>query len=365
MMTERRVPGMAVAVGVRGRIVYSEGFGYADLEQRTPACPTTRFRAASVSKVFTAAAMARLYERGVLDLDAPVQRYVPTFPDKGARITPALLAAHRGGIRPYRDDFEVINKTHYESVIANLAAFAADPLVTTPGTRFVYSTYGYVLLSAAIEGAAGEDFLTDIQEDVFTPLGMTATVPDDDRVAIATRATMYDVETPFSPDGSLVRAPDNDFSVKWAAGGFLSTAEDLVHFGSAFISKPTRGAHRDFLRPATIELLTRPVSGLPPVAGYGMGWISARDLHLRRVYFHFGATSGGTSVLAVYPNQGVVVAIMANLGHAKLPFRPLVNVVRPFLPWPGLDAQVAFSLVGGLALVLWWTRNRPRGAAIQ
>ncbi|MGH9201096.1 MAG: serine hydrolase domain-containing protein [Vicinamibacterales bacterium] len=363
MMAERRIPGMAVAVSVRDRIVYREGFGYADLDRRVPACPETQFRAASVSKLFTAAAMARLFERGVLDVDAPVQRYAPTFPDKGVRVTPRLLASHRAGIRPYRDDLEAINRTHYESVTASLARFADDPLVATPGAQFVYSNYGYVLLSAVIEGAAGEDFLSYMQKDVFAPLGMTATVPDDDRLAMPSRATTYDVETPFSLDGSLVRSPDNDFSAKWASGGFLSTVEDLVRFGRAFIAAPSPDTEAGFLRPATIDLLTRPQSGLPPLAGYGLGWMSARDLHLRRVNFHFGASSGGTAVLAVYPDEGVVTAVMANLGHAKLPFRQLINVIQPFLPWPRLDTLVIFVLVGAFASVVWWTRRRARRVA--
>lgn len=201
MMAERRVPGMAVAVGVRGRVVYREGFGYADLERRVPACPETQFRAASVSKLFTTAAMARLLERGVLDLEAPVQRYVPTFPDKGAVINPGLLASHRAGIRAYRDDFEAINTTHYESVTASLAAFANDPLVAVPDTRFIYSNYGYVLLSAVIEGAAAEEFRSYMRNEVFQPLGMSATVPVDNNLTQPARAAPYDVETPFSLDG--------------------------------------------------------------------------------------------------------------------------------------------------------------------
>lgn len=225
LMAERRIPGMAVAVSVGGRIVYSEGFGYADLDRRIPVCPQSQFRVASVSKLFTVVAMARLLERGVLDLDAPVQRYVPSFPDKGARITPALLAAHRAGIRPYHDDMEAINRTHYTSVTASLAPFADDPLVAAPGSRFVYSNYGYVLLSAAIEGAAREPFLAVMRREVFEPLRMDATVPDDIALSLPDRSANYDVETPFSPDGSLVRSPPNDFSAKWASGGFLATAE--------------------------------------------------------------------------------------------------------------------------------------------
>ena len=114
-----------------------------------------------------------------------MQRYVPSVPDKGARITAALLAAHRAGIRPYHDDMEAINRTHYDTVTASLTPFADDPLVAVPDTQFVYSNYGYVLLSAAIEGAAGRPFLDVMQSEVFRPLGMDATVPDDAHLMLA------------------------------------------------------------------------------------------------------------------------------------------------------------------------------------
>ncbi|HET9276485.1 MAG TPA: serine hydrolase domain-containing protein [Gemmatimonadales bacterium] len=359
IMESRRVPGMAVVVGIHGRVVYKEGFGWANPERRISACPGTQFRAASLSKAFTAAALGRLVERGALDLDAPIQRYVPSFPDKGDTITAALLASHRGGIRDYRDDWEAINHTHYESVTASLSAFANDPLAAPPGTRFVYSGYGFVLLSAAIESAAGEDYLTHMRRAVFDPLGMTSTVPDDPRLALPDRAESYDTETPFSMDGSLVRSPDNDFSNKWAAGGFLSTAEDLVRFGSAFLPSRARSAE-PFLAPATIALLTRPRSGFPPLMGYGMGWLSMRDLHLRRVYAQFGASSGGTAMIAVYPRSGVVVGVMANLGHAKYPMRQLLNIVRPFLPGPPVDTVVV-TLLAPILLFVAWRVLPPRG----
>jgi CubicO group peptidase (beta-lactamase class C family) len=374
LMAERRIPGLTVAVSVRGRIVYSEGFGYADVDRRTPACPETRFRVGSVSKLFTVVAMARLSERGVLDLDAPVQRYVASFPDKGTRITPGLLAAHRAGIRPYRDDMESINRTHYTSVTAALAPFVADPLVAAPGSRFVYSNYGYVLLSAAIEGAAGEPFLEVMRKEVFEPLRMDGTVPDDIGLQLPDRAANYDVETPFSPDGSLVPSPPNDFSSKWASGGFLSTADDVAQFGTVVVPATRGGPAGDHLRQETVRLLTRVRSGVPPVAGYGLGWMTASDLHLRRVHFHFGAASGGTAVVAAYPGSGVVVSVLANLGHARFPFRPLVNIVRPFMPWHRPDVPIvggALLLLAGAFLVVRrnhvdrgevWRRLRPGGS---
>jgi CubicO group peptidase (beta-lactamase class C family) len=360
LMAERRIPGMTVAVSVHGRIVYSEGFGYAEMDRRIPACPQTQFRVGSVSKLFTVIAMARLLERGVLDLDAPVQRYVASFPDKGARITPGLLAAHRAGIRPYHDDMEAINHTHYASVTATLAPFADDPLVAAPGSQFVYSNYGYVLLSAAIEGAAREPFLEVIRKEVFESLRMDATVPDDIALSLPDRSANYDIETPFSLDGSLVRSPPNDFSSKWASGGFLSTAEDVARFGTVVVPESRGGRAGEILHQETVDLLTRVRSGVPPVAGYGLGWMTASDLHLRRVHFHFGASSGGTAVVAAYPGSGVVVSVLANLGHAKFPFRPLVNIVGPFMPWQRPDMPIVAAAILLLAAALLAVQRKAR-----
>src|SRR5712691_3853581 len=119
------IPGLAVAVAVDGRIVWSEAFGYADLDAKTPATPATQFRIGSVSKPLTAAAVAQLYEQGKLDLDAPVQRYVPSFPDKGYPITTRQLAGHLAGIRNYRGDEPLLNR-HFDSVRDGLAIFEHD-----------------------------------------------------------------------------------------------------------------------------------------------------------------------------------------------------------------------------------------------
>lgn len=132
MMTDRGIPGLAVAAAVNGKIVWSEAFGYSDLKRELPACPETQFRIASVSKLVTAAAAMRLYEKGKLDLDAPIQTYVPDFPDKGHTITSRQLLSHRGGIRDYRNDNEAINTTSYTSAAKSLEKFKDDPLMFVP-----------------------------------------------------------------------------------------------------------------------------------------------------------------------------------------------------------------------------------------
>src|SRR5215470_16756994 len=173
----RGIPGFNIAVAIDGKIVYSEGFGYADLEQRVPAWQITKFRIGSVSKPLTSASLMKLVEQGKIDLDAPIQKYVPSFPDKGALITPRMLAGHLGGIRHYKEG-EVDNQKHYDNVVDGLERFRDDSLVVPPGTKFSYSSYGYNLLSAAIEAAAGKPFLVFEEEQVFNALGLLNTAAD-------------------------------------------------------------------------------------------------------------------------------------------------------------------------------------------
>src|SRR5712691_450775 len=207
-----QIPGFALAVAVDGRIVWSEAFGYADLEAKRRTTPATQFRIGSVSKPLTADAVAQLYEQGKLDLDAPVQRYVPTFPDKGAPapITTRLLGGHLAGIRHYQGNEFVLNQ-RFPTVTAGLAIFENDSLVAPPGTRFSYSSYGFNLISAVVEGASGEQFLAYMSRHVFQPLKMTSTAPDRNDSLIPNRTRFYQ----RTESGQVVLAPSVDNSYKW------------------------------------------------------------------------------------------------------------------------------------------------------
>jgi len=302
-----RIAGLQVAVGVDGKLVWSEGFGYADVACKVPVTAETQFRIGSVSKPLTAAALALLYERGKLDLDAPVQRYIPSFPDKGYPITTRQLAGHLAGIRHYRGDEFVLNR-RFGSVAEGLTIFQDDSLLFPPGTRFSYSTYGWNLISAVIEGAAGQDFLSFIGHNVFRPLGMTHTAPDRADSLIPNRTLFYE----RGPDGGFVPAPTVDNSYKWAGGGFVSTAEDLVKFGSALL-KP------GFLRAETLELLfTSQQTDRGEPTGYGIGWFVSTDSLGHRWVFHGGSSVGGSTAFGVDRDSRIVIAITSNLSDAPL-----------------------------------------------
>ena len=174
-MARQGIPGLSIAIGQGGSVRFTSGYGLADLENSVPARAATVYRLASISKPMTAVAALQLAERGALDLDAPVQKYVPAFPEKAWPVTARQLLGHLGGVRHYRDD-EPTNTRPYESLDDSLAFFKDDALVAEPGARFVYSTYGYNLVGAAVEGAAGKPFVEVLKEGVFAPAGLTAEV---------------------------------------------------------------------------------------------------------------------------------------------------------------------------------------------
>jgi len=316
-----RPPGMSVAVAVDGKVIWAEGFGLADLEQCVPATPKTKFRIGSTSKPLTSAGAALLYDQKRLDLDAPIQRYVPGFPDKGHPISTRQLLGHLGGIRDYNaEESKTLDRDVYPSVSESLKRFKDDPLAAAPGTKWIYSTYGYVLVSAAIEGASGQDFLSFMRDKVFLPLGMQDTLADEGDKVILNRARWYTV----MPDGSYRNTPYEDLSYKWAGGGFLSTAVDLARFGSALL-KP------GFLKQDTLTMIfSRQQTSAGMNTKYGLGWFihDGGDSGTERQFEHSGGVAGSSSWLVIYPDQGVVIAWMQNSND----FRdwPIANVSAPF-----------------------------------
>ncbi len=302
-----KVPGFSVAVAVDGQVVWSEGFGFKNLAAKDPVTPTTRFRIGSISKSLTAVGLVQLVERGQLDLDAPVQKYLPAFPAKGAVITTRQLGGHLGGIRHYRGN-ETLSNRPFANVRAGLTIFERDPLEAPPGTQYIYTTYGWSVISAVMESAAQEEFLALMAALVIQPLGLTHTRADQKGAPDPDRTLFYQGE---APDKFAV-APTVDSSYKWAGGGYLSTAEDLVRFGSALLQP-------GFLKAESLALLFTPQKtsdGKPTT--YGIGWMIGRDASGHRVMLHTGGSVGGTSVLLLHPETKTVVAMVCN--HSKSPF---------------------------------------------
>ncbi|NIP82210.1 MAG: serine hydrolase [Gemmatimonadetes bacterium] len=194
----------------------------------------------------------------------------------------------------------------YPTVLDGLAIFQADTLLFEPGERFSYSSYGWNLISAVVEGASGEDFLTYMQENVFDPLGMRHTIADHTDSIIPFRTRFYE----RTDDGAIVNAPYVDNSYKWAGGGFLSTPSDLVRFGFAHFDD-------DFLRPETVaELWTSQTTNDGEPTGYGIGWFVSVQDGVVESASHGGGSVGGTTGFVTLPQERAVVAVVGNMSRA-------------------------------------------------
>lgn len=317
-------PGLAAAVAVDGRVVWSEGFGLADLEHRVPVGPETRFRIGSVSKLFTAAAVARLVQEGKLDLDAPIQRYVPDFPVKdGGPITPRQLAGHLAGIRHYTPADFFRPPRAYANVGEGLAIFRDDPLVHPPGTKYLYSSYGYNLLGAVVEGAAGEGFWAAVRRLVLDPLGLRATAADLPHEIVEGRSGFYRRSGEALENERFV-----DNSSKWPSGGFLSTAEDLARFAAAHLRD-------DFLKPESREWMwTSQRTADGEETGVGLGWRIGTTEAGRRFLHHGGTIEGGRALLLLLPEDGVAVALLTNLSRARFAEDEALQLAEMFIGSP-------------------------------
>ena len=314
-LTGQNLTGVSVAVGIGGDIVWAEGFGFADLEKRTTVTPDTRFRVGDTSIALTSAAVGLLLEKQRLNLDADIQIYVPEFPEKQWPVNLRQLMGHTAGIRNDAGNEESLSPC--ERTLDGLQRFANSPLRFEPGTHYRSSSYGWILVSAAVESAAKEPFFSFMRTQIFEPLGMTATRPDSAREAIPDRATFYFPrfagDTRYGPE--LTR--EGDHSCFAGAGAFLSTPSDLVRFGMAL----SRGK---LLQPATVELLQTPqrlASG--EETGYGLGWkLETVSLagELVRMAGHGTKPDfiGGTAYLMTFPERGIVVAATSNISFADL-----------------------------------------------
>lgn len=178
-MKENNIAGLSVTIVVNKQVAVSRAYGMADVENHVPVSTATRFRTGSIAKPITAAAAMALYQSRRLDLDAPVQEYCPAFPRKQWTITTRELLGHLAGIRHYRaDQSDLYSAKHYTDVRGGFELFAGDPLLFQPGTRMLYSTYGYSVVGCVIEGASGEEFRRALNKLVPEPARMRSTRPD-------------------------------------------------------------------------------------------------------------------------------------------------------------------------------------------
>ncbi|XP_063222166.1 serine beta-lactamase-like protein LACTB, mitochondrial [Bacillus rossius redtenbacheri] len=373
--TEIGVPGLVIGVSVNGKPAWLQGFGLSDVENGVKCHAGTVMRIASISKSMTMAVVAKLWEDGRLDLDRPVQHYVPHFPDKTFKgekvaVTTRQLVSHMAGIRHYSNNTDNNNNNNnnksnkdktekaenknkeekprptsdsvYKEFLLNrrfsdvkeaLTLFKDDELVSKPGSSFLYTTHGWTLISAVVEGVTKEPFPVTMTQ-FFNVLGLKNTYLDFNERIIYNRARYYTK----GKNGRLQNAPCVDVSYKWAGGGFLSSVGDLLRFGNAMLycSQQAGDSVPGYLRRETVSALWEVHSPSPMHWGrgssYGMGWVVVPARHeyawcddQRLAVGHSGGAVGASSVLVVVPAPescgapaGVIVAVLVNLSDVSL-----------------------------------------------
>jgi len=303
--------GQQTVILLGGRIAFRDAWGSADLESGTQVTDSTLFFVASVTKAFTGAALLRAWDVGRVELDADVRDVVPALPAPAAgTVTPRLLAGHLAGIRHYREgerDADFFTR-HYDDVADALGLFLEDPYASPPATAYRYSSYGYDLLAAYLERAAGRPFQEVVRRSVVEPLGLGRTRFDDARVPIRGRARGYTYWYPwfsFTQHDTLLRAPQWDYSYNMGGGDLLSTATDLARLGEALV-RP------GFLSARALELAHRRIGTGDARSKWSFGWTVDHDpagrLHLRAE----GSDPGFQASVDVYPEEDLVVATTSN-----------------------------------------------------
>lgn len=300
---QTKMPGSQIAVMARGKLVWSKSFGFSDLAEGTQVGSRTKFRIASLSKPVTSLALGLLMDEGKIDIDKNSSAYLPVFPKKEYPITPRQLAASTSGIRHYATKDAEFSTQHYDNVIASLERFQDDPLAFEPGSNFLYSSYGWVLLSAVMEKASGI-FFFELMETTWNALGMKNTTFDFPDVRVENKSKFY----VYDKKQYRRLAPLENRSFMYAGGGYLSTAEDLVTMGQQLIET-------GFLSEKTQTELTQTYvlqNGTPTY--YGLGWEVGTSRLNTPIIYHSGSLPTSVAHLVIYPKEEVVLAYLANTG---------------------------------------------------
>jgi len=303
------IPGLSVAIAKKDRIIYRRAFGMSDIEKKLPATNITKFRIGSVAKLLTAVATVSLIENSVIDRDNRIHKYIKDLPEEYRNMTIDQLAGHTAGIRHYtHEEVASTNTRDFPDLRKALTLFINEPLLADPGEEYHYSSYGYVLLGAVLENACQKKFNDIIKEYVLDKAGMENTLAEIYEHSFENTSQFYY----RSENNCFELAEKENFSYKWPASGYLSTAEDLAWFGGSLLSGEIVSAESFSL------LFTNHKTKNGEDTACGYGFRIEEDWRGRKVVHHGGESPGARAFFLIYPEQELTIAFLANVFRAPL-----------------------------------------------
>ncbi len=302
LVTKKGNIGVAAAYSVGGEIRWINTSGYACKEEMVPFTESTQTRIASIIKSMTAVAIMQLVEKGLIDLDKPVQVYLPDFPKKEkGEITTRQLLSHTSGVSQYQDKSEVQNKLFYPSLKDAITVFQHRPLLFEPGSQFFYTSYGYVILGRIIESVSGMSYRQFMSKNIFDKAGMTKTEIEKLGVEYPYKSCLY-----HKGKNKAKKAKANDLSNRIPGGGYQSTLTDIIKFGEALLEGKyfSDETFRMMLESQPVEFKGNK---------YGLGWYFYGPAPNENVVIgHEGGQIGCTGQLMIIPKTKTVVVVLSN-----------------------------------------------------
>lgn len=315
----KQIPSVSAGLLIDGEIKWLKSVGYSDIENKVLATEESLYRIASISKPITAIAIMQLWEKGLINLDLDIRRYLPYFPEKKYKFTVRQLLNHTSGIRNYKEG-EFDSKKYYPTTREALKVFEYDSLMFEPGTKYLYTSLGYTILAAIIEEVTKISFKDYINENIFRTAGMLSSRIDKHRELVPFRARGYEKDSEYN----LVNAPLADLSIKVAGGGFLSNSKDLLHFAKALLENK-------LVDGATLKIMTgktRLKNG--SFINYGLGFSLDFENDTLKYFSHAGAGTGFSSLLIISPSARNAAVHLINIRDINLQ-NPAKDILEYYL----------------------------------
>lgn len=316
------IPGGNFAVLKDGKIIYSEGMGYASLDLEVPATRSTKFRIGEVSELFTNIIYQKMIEDGILNPDSAVQNYIPDYLQTDYPITLKQLAYHTSGIRTEdqtEEDWRGLNI----SLQQGIDKIKNEPLESEPNLFQNPSMFNYNLLGLVMEKASGKRYNNLLKEYITDTLHLSNTQVDNAFQIIKGRSDFFD----YNLISQVVKATTRDLRYRAPSKGILSNAEDLVKFGNAVFFS-------DFLSKETKESIFKPVYLLDSIpTAIVNGWVFLYDKEGNSLYGRKGTVTGGGAALLVIPHEKLIVAGVVNL-TSRLDDIPVFDIANHFSTKP-------------------------------